>query len=236
MDLRIKFYRSLVTAACLSCWLLSLGCTSVPRNSLAIHDPSRWKNEIAAYTRSDATNPPPRGCIVFIGASYIRKWAPRLATDFPDMQAIDRGFGGAWLADVYYYADQIVIPYEPREVVVYAGGNDIFFGLRPEIVYGDFVALMTKLHHALPQTKLVFISLPPSPSRLADTEKFKEANDLIAEYCRHHNIGFVNTFALMLGPDGKPLSGIYSKDRLHMNDAGYDIWRDAVKPFLIPPK
>jgi lysophospholipase L1-like esterase len=214
--------------------LLSSGCASAPPNSLAEHDPSRWKNEIAAYERADAAHPPPRGCIVFTGASYIRKWEPRLATDFPNMQVVDRGFGGAWLADVYDYADRIIIPYAPREVVIYAGGNDVFFGLRSEFVFGDFVALMKKLHRALPETRLVFISLPPSPSRWADTARFKEVNDLIANYCRRHNIGFVDTFKLMLGPDGKPLPNIYDKGGLHMNAAGYDIWRDAVKPYLIP--
>lgn len=217
-----------------ACFLLSSGCASTPPNSLAEHDPSRWENEIAAYERSDATNPPPHGCIVFTGASYIRKWGPRLATDFPNLQVIDRGFGGACLADVYDYADRIIIPYKPREVVIYAGGNDIFFGLRPKIVFGDFVALMKKLHRALPNAKLVFISLPPSPSRLADTAKFKMVNNLIANYSRHHNIGFVDTFDLMLGPDGKPLPNIYDKGQLHMNATGYDLWRDAVKPYLTP--
>jgi hypothetical protein len=217
-----------------SCWLATAGCASLPANSIATHDPSRWQGEIAAYERADATNPPPRGCIVFAGASYIQKWGPRLATDFPGMQVIDRGFGGCELADVYDYADRIIIPYSPREVVIYAGGNDIAFGLRPEIVYGDFVALVSKLRHAMPKARLVFISLPPSPSRLADTRKFKQVNDLIAVYCQAQGISFVNTFALMLGPDGRPLPGIYAPDRLHLNAKGYDLWRDAVKPYLNP--
>jgi lysophospholipase L1-like esterase len=230
----MKLIRYMIFPARLAGLLLCSGCASAPPNSLATHDPTRWENEIVAYERSDATNPPLRGCIVFTGASYIKKWEPRLATDFPNMQVVDRGFGGCELADVYAYADRVIIPYAPREVVIYAGGNDVFFGLRPVIVYGDFVALMEKLHRALPQTKLVFISLPPSPSRLADTNKFKEVNDMIAGYCQQHDIAFVDTFALMLGADGKPLPGIYAKDRLHMNGAGYDIWRDAVKPYLIP--
>lgn len=216
-----------------ACWLALTGCASRPPNSLTTHEASRWQNEIAAFERSDATNPPPRGCIVFSGSSYIKMWTT-LAADFPNMQVINRGFGGCELADVYYYADRIIIPYAPREVVIYAGGNDIASGLRPEIVFGDFVALMKKLRQALPRTKLVFISCPPSPSRLAETDKFREVNTLIANYCKGHDIFFVNTFSLMLGPDGQPLAGIYASDRLHMNATGYAIWRDAVRPYLIP--
>jgi lysophospholipase L1-like esterase len=206
---------------------------AAPLNSLAKHDASKWRRDIAAFEAVDATNPPPRGCIVFSGSSYIRKWTT-LATDFPGLHAINRGFGGCHLADVYTYADRIIIPYAPREVVIYAGGNDISSGLAPEIVFGDFVALMTKLRGALPQAKLVFISCPPSPKRWEQTDKIKKTNELIAGYCRQHGISFVNAFKLMLGADGKPRPEIYGDDHLHMNATGYVIWRDAVAPYLIP--
>ena len=219
-----------VLAACV--WLF-VGCASTPPNSLAHHDASRWSQEIDAYTISDTTNPPPRGCIVFTGSSYIRRWTS-LSEDFPGMAVVNRGFGGCHLADVCAYADRIVIPYAPREVVIYAGGNDINSGMAPELVFGDFVALMTKLHTALPKTKLVFISCPPSPKRWAQTEKIKQTNALIANYCRRHGVTFVNTFPLMLDADSLPRPDIYVEDKLHMNAIGYAIWREAVAPHLIP--
>ncbi len=202
-----------------------------PTNSLAQHDAAKWRKDIAGFAAADATNPPPRGCIVFTGSSYIRKWTT-LATDFPGMPVVNRGFGGCHLADVYAYADRIVIPYAPREVVVYAGGNDINSGMAPELVFGDFVALMTKLRQALPRVKLVFISCPPSPKRWTQTDKIKTVNHLIAGYCQKHDITFVDTFSLMLGADGRPKPEIYGTDQLHMNETGYGIWRQAVAPFL----
>lgn len=216
----------------LACWLVCAGCASTPPNSLTTHDASHWRNDIAAFERSDATNPPPRGCIVFTGSSYIRFW--KVQDDFPGLPVVNRGFGGCELADVCDYADRIVITYAPREVVVYAGGNDIHAGMKPQIVFGDFVALMEKLHRALPRTKLVFISCPPSPSRWHETPQIKEVNSLIANYCERHRIVFVDTFSLMLTPDGRLRPEIYRADRLHMNATGYAIWRDAVRPYLIP--
>jgi lysophospholipase L1-like esterase len=213
-------------------WIFA-GCASAPPNSLAHHDASKWTNEINAFASVAATNPPPRGCVVFTGSSYIRRWTT-LAEDFPGMRAVNRGFGGCQLADVYAYADRMVIPYAPREVVLYAGGNDINAGKAPTVVFGDFVALMKKLRAALPQSKLVFISCPPSPKRWSQTEKIKMANALIADYCKSHDITFVNTFPLMLGEDGLPRADIYVEDRLHMNATGYGIWRNAVAPTLIP--
>jgi lysophospholipase L1-like esterase len=211
--------------------LLASGCRTATVNSIATHDSSRWKTEIATYEVQDATNAPASGCIVFTGSSYIRLWKS-LAVDFPGLPVVNRGFGGCQLADVYHYADRIVIRYAPREVVLYAGGNDIHAGKEPEVVYGDFVAVMTKLRNALPQVRLVFVSCPPSPQRWAETADIRKANALIADYCRSHDIAFVNTFELMLGPDGLPRPDIYAADRLHMNAKGYAIWRDAVAPHL----
>ena len=218
-------------AAWTSALLAMAGDDLTPTNSLAQHDASKWRKDIAAFEAADVTNPPPRGCIVFTGSSYIRKWTT-LAADFPGLSVVNRGFGGCHLADVYAYADRIVIGYAPREVVLYAGGNDINSGLAPELVFGDFVALMTKLRQALPQAKLVFISCPPSPKRWAQTDKIKMVNGLIAGYCREHDITFVDTFSLMLGANGKPKPEIYGEDHLHMNAAGYAIWRQAVAPYL----
>ncbi len=207
------------------------GCATPLQNSLATHNSSQWEKSIAAYEASDQTNPPPPHPIVFVGSSSIVKWKS-LAADFPDLPVINRGFGGSQLADSVNYADRIVIHYAPREVVVYAGGNDLNAGKSPEIVYGDFVALMQKLRAGLPHARLAFISSAPNHARWAQVEKVKRLNALVEAYCRRHDIAFINVFPLMLGPDGRPKPDIYVADGLHMNAKGYAIWQPAVAPFL----
>jgi len=211
--------------------LFGNGCATAPKNSLATHQSAQWENEIAAFEAHDQTNPPPTNPIVFVGSSSIRKWTS-LAADFPGLPVMNRGFGGSQLADSVNFADRIVIKYQPREVVVYAGGNDINAGKSPEIVYGDFVALMEKLQAGLPHARLVFISSAPNPARWAQVKKVKRLNSLAEKYCHHHGIAFINVFPLMLGADGEPLPDIYVADRLHMNAKGYAIWRQAVAPYL----
>src|SRR6266581_6373556 len=137
--------------------LLSAGCRTAPPNSLATHDSAKWEKDISAFEASDKTNPPPRGCIVFVGSSSIRKWT-NLTAHFPSLPVVNRGFGGSQLADSVNFADRIVTPYQPRQVVIYAGGNDINAGKAPEVVYGDFVALITKLRAKLPHVRIAYIS------------------------------------------------------------------------------
>ena len=219
----------LVAATCAA--LLLAGCATPPRNSLASHDSSKWANEIAAIEIRAATNPPPRDCILFVGSSSIRRWTS-LAADFPGLPVVNHGFGGSHLADSVDFADRIIIPFQPRQVVIYAGGNDINSHVDPDIVFGDFVALVTKIHAALPQTRIAYIASAPNLQRWAQVEKVKRLNALATAYCKRHGMDFINVFPLMLGPDGHPKPDIFVEDGLHMNEMGYAIWKDAVRPYL----
>jgi len=84
--------------------LAGAGCRTLPPNTLATHDSSRWEKDIRAFEASDATNRPPAGCILFVGSSSIRLWKS-LAADFPGLPVVNRGFGGSQLADAVNFAD-----------------------------------------------------------------------------------------------------------------------------------
>ena len=84
-------------------------------------------------------SPPQKGGIVFVGSSTIRRWDT--ASYFPDLKIINRGFGGSEMADAVRYVDRIILPYEPRLVVVYSGDNDISAGVSSESVVVQFERL-----------------------------------------------------------------------------------------------
>jgi lysophospholipase L1-like esterase len=206
-------------------------CKTLPPNTLAFHDASRWTNHIATFKAIDATNFPPQNCILFVGSSSIVRWKT-LQEDFPGLPVVNRGFGGSQMADAVKYADEIILPYKPRQVVIYSGTNDINAGKDPELVYGDLVALITHIRRSLPGARISVISVAPNPARWAQLEKIKTYNRLAEAYCARHNMDFINVFPLMLGPDGQPLPDIFVADRLHMNPQGYEIWKEAVRPYL----
>ena len=97
----------------------------------AAQDP-RYEKEVLAFEALDRTSPPPRGQIVFVGSSTIVAWDP--GRYFPDQKIINRGLWGSALVDSVRLVDRLVLPYEPRLVVVYAGDNDIDAGLTSEEV------------------------------------------------------------------------------------------------------
>ena len=179
-------------------------------------------------------NPPPENGIVFVGSSSIRLWTS-LATDFPGLPVINRGFGGSELADSVYYLDRIVLPYHPKTVVLFAGTNDIWSGKTPEKVFADFQAFRTKLHAALPEARLIYLSLTYAPSRQRVHEAMRTTNRLIAADCATDpRCTFVDVSTPVLDANGHARPELYREDQLHMLPAGYAIWTKVLAPYLKP--
>jgi lysophospholipase L1-like esterase len=155
-----------------------------------------------------------------------------LRQDFPGLPVVNRGFGGSELADSVKLAERIILRYHPRQVVIYAGANDLAGGKQPELVFGDFVALATKIRENLPNTGIALIASAPNPKRWAIVEKVKRFNSMAQEYCQAHGLTFIDVFHLMLGPNGLPRPDIFREDGLHMNAKGYAIWKEAIEPSL----
>jgi lysophospholipase L1-like esterase len=190
-----------------------------------------WEKDIAAFERQDRAKPPPKNAVVFVGSSSIRFWD--VAKSFPGMDAINRGFGGSQLADSVRFAPRIVVPYEPRIVVLYAGDNDLAFGKSPEQVAADFEAFTRVVLGKLPKTKLIFLSIKPSPLRSRLTEKVHKANALIEAYCKtDQRLLYIDVGTALLGSDGKPRKELFRRDGLHLNEKGYEVWNGILKPHL----
>src|SRR3954470_4355497 len=141
----------------------------------------KWEKAIAAFEEADKTSPPPQGAILFIGASGIARWKT-LKEDFPEYTVINRGFGGSQIEDSTYYADRIVIPYQPKTIVFQAGGNDINAGKSPETVAKDFEAFVAKVRAVLPEVRILFIEQGPSTARWAQHEKQQQFNKLVKQF------------------------------------------------------
>jgi lysophospholipase L1-like esterase len=211
--------------------LLLAGCSSPPVAQPP--DASQpFASEIQQFLATDRTNPPPKKGILFVGSSSIRLWKT-LAQDFPGQPVYNRGFGGSQIIDSVRYADLIILPYRPKRIVIYAGGNDINAGKSPEQVFADFQTLATKIRTRLPKTEINYISIAPNPARWAQVEKVRATNRLIEDYARHtSHITYIDVFSHMLGADGQPKPDIYVADRLHMNENGYALWKQLVGPYL----
>ena len=217
--------------------ILAVFCALVPAVDARQNrpDPERWEDVITAWEADDRETPPPDGAIVFVGSSSIRFW-DSVHEDMDPLTVIHRGFGGSWMLDAVHYVDRIVTNYNPRAVVVYEGDNDIGASrLPPEEYMNDLRAFVSRIHAVLPETRIYVLAIKPSVSRWDNWDLMDEANQLtIAEAARDDRLFYIDVATPMLGPAAaRPPEDIFVADMLHMNEQGYAIWTDVVRPFLM---
>ena len=218
------------------CLVLLAACTSAPSKTSGTSPPqasdsAQFEPEIAAFEQADSVVRRMPGGVVFVGSSSIRLW-DSLPDDFPGTAVINRGFGGSRLRDATYFADRIVVPYQPRAVVLYAGDNDLAEGRTPQQVRDDFTAFVAKVRTSLPQVRIAFVSVKPSPARQALLRKAQETNDLVRDWAgRQQGVDYLDVSTPMLD-QGQPRAELFVDDRLHMNRNGYAIWAGVVGPWL----
>jgi lysophospholipase L1-like esterase len=195
-------------------------------------------DEIQNFKKQDSAHFPPKNAILFVGSSSIRKWED-VQSYFPDEKIINRGFGGSELTDAIRNANEIIIPYHPKQVVIYSGENDLAYSdtITPVIVLARFRSLFNIIRSALPGVPLIYISIKPSPSRAALMPRMEEANKLIKQFLQSKKkTVFVDIYHKMLDKNGKPMPDLFLDDNLHMNAKGYHIWQKAIAPYLIKDK
>jgi len=215
------------------CVLVLLARSLTARQAGATNDLAQWEPEIQAFETADRSQPPRSGGILFIGSSSIRLWTT-LDKDFPGLPVLNRGFGGSQIREVTAFVPRIVLPYEPALIVFYCGTNDIASGHRTAAAAAaDFQAFVSAVRTALPSTRIAFISAAPNPARWHLREEMQDLNTRVREWARTADrIDFIDVWPAMLGADGLPRAGIYREDKLHMNAAGYEIWKGIVGEYL----
>jgi lysophospholipase L1-like esterase len=169
--------------------------------------------------------------IVVLGSSSIVAWKT-LEEEMAPLPIIRYGVVGSTMKDAISYIDRQVLPHKPKIVLLYEGDNDIISGITPAAILAHFQSFVQKVHQSLPQTKVIALSIKPSPSSWGLWEKSKETNALLKEYVQGNPLaGFIDISSSLLTDEGQPRPELYS-DGLHLNEEGYRLWCKVLKPLL----
>jgi len=194
-----------------------------------------FAEEIQAFKKQDILKPPPDSPILFVGSSSFRIWTD-MDKAFSGYPVINRGFGGSTFPDLIRYAQDIIIPYHAKQIVIYCGDNDLASSdsISADMVFERFRSLFEIIRSQQPGAEIAFVSIKPSPSRSRLRAKMEEANLLIKTFLSINNhTAFIDVYHQMLNPDGSVMTTIFREDKLHMNAGGYVIWQKTILPYLI---
>lgn len=191
-------------------------------------------NDIQQFKKKDSAAFPQAEQILFVGSSSFTMWKD-VQDYFPQHPIINRGFGGSSITDLIRYANDIILPYQPKQIVIYCGEND-FAGdekLMPAQVAERFYELFNIIRKKYKKVPIAYVSMKPSPSRTHLMAKFDVANVMIREFLKKKKrTDYIDVYHAMLNSDGTPMTDIFLKDNLHMNKKGYAIWQKIIEPYL----
>ena len=192
-------------------------------------------NEIKAFRKADSITTPPKNAVLLIGSSSFTNWKD-VAKYFPEHTIINRGFGGSSLPHMTMYAEDIIFKYNPKQIIIYCGENDLTGG--PSITADTIFNRVKKLHQLIrsryKKVPIAYISMKPSPSREKYLETMQKGNALIKAFMDHEKrSSYIDVYSSMLDANGKILTHIFLSDKLHMNAEGYKIWQGVIAPYLV---
>ncbi|PWL27446.1 GDSL-type esterase/lipase family protein [uncultured Roseivirga sp.] len=196
-------------------------------------DPLRFAEEVKKFENASVQYPT-QNRIVFTGSSSIRLWVD-FKSYFPEHNVINTGFGGSETSDLIHYKDLLISQFNPKQVFIYEGDNDVNSGKSGLQILADMNKLVNDLLEEGVEN-IVIIAPKPSIARWELKEKYEKVNaSFKAMADLSPNIQFADVWTPMLNEDGKVKSDIFVEDNLHMNKKGYDIWIKVIGPLLIKP-
>lgn len=194
----------------------------------------RWAKDIAAFDSLNKNETYSSEAVLFVGSSSIRRWE-NIASDMAPYEAIRRGYGGAKFTDMAVFAKRIITPHQYKAIVMFVGNGVVG---KPDDHTPDQIEELTRQivavsHKHQPGTPFFLIEITPCESRFDAWPKIRAVNARLREVALSTpHTYFIPTASHYLKADGRPRPELFVKDRLHLNDAGYELWSSLIRSRL----
>ena len=122
----------------------------------------RWALLRTEHIERHAANRPPPGAVVFYGTSTIKRWHS-LPRDFAGRQVVGVGMIAAVCDALTAWYDELVLPLQPRRLVLFAGIVEAALGVPPDAVAAGLEAMCLHARARQPGLPVALLSLLASP-------------------------------------------------------------------------
>jgi len=172
------------------------------------------------------------GIIIFTGSSSVRLWrdAGLLSKGSP---IINTAFGGSTAYGLNLYLEDLLLRYEPKQVFIYEGDNDIAAGRDTRTILEHLDTIFTRIWEQNSETEIVYIAAKPSPLRWEMRKEYEALNKAVERRAKKEDrLVFADVYSPML-EKGEVREDLFVGDRLHMNRTGYAIWAEVIRPLVM---
>lgn len=170
--------------------------------------------------------------IIFLGNSItdIAEWAEIWQNPKVKNRGIstDNSFG------VLARLDE-VLSSKPAKIFLMIGINDIAKNVPDSIIVNNIIKIAERVRKTSPATQLIIQSILPTNPVFTEFPRYQHkdvhirfVNQALREYCTKQKLIFVDLYSRFKDANGH-LSTDYTNDGVHINGAGYFLWRSVLK-------
>ena len=197
---------------------------------LSVED-KNFAREIAVLKNRIAQKKNKSDLFVFYGSSTIRLWK-NLDLDFPNLNTLNLGFGGAFIHSLSDYFEELFPDLNPKAIVLYLGGNDLTLGYSAKKIAEEIVLFLDKIHKKFPDAKIYNIAIKPSLERENELTKIKEINTRLEAISQTLPYLYQIDFYQKMIRDNSIRKELFLQDGLHLNADGYKVLKGAIEENL----
>ncbi len=127
----------------------------------------------------------------------------------------------------------------PKVIVLLIGTNNLKGGTTrqtPAEIRDGVASVLHELRQRLPGSTIILCGILPRQTKKYDwmPATLKETNTLLANLADGNHVRFLDMTSTFALADGTLVRGLYQNDELHLQNAGYWRWADALLPLLKP--
>ena len=197
-----------------------------------VHDKGNFTREISVLQRRANHKKSTSDLLVFYGSSTIRLWNS-LASDFPQHNTLNLGFGGAFIHSLSTHFDALFNGLQPKAIFLYLGGNDLSLHHSAKEIVSRITAFINRIYQKFPRVMVYNISIKPSYERQKDLPMIEEINAAMEELAKTTpQLQQLNLFDQLV-QQGKIRKDVLLQDGLHLNANGYKILKGLVHKALL---
>ena len=174
----------------------------------------------------------PKAAIVFLGNSITEGF--KLDEYFPEAQTINRGIVADHIDGLVERLYNSAVGLEPKKIFLMIGINDIGDQRDERYLREILSSLVDTLTSELPETEIYLHSILPTSSRWKNCppDQIRRINDFLEILALDAGIIYVDLYPLFLDESREYINPKLTKDGLHPNQAGYDIWAEKIKSIV----
>ncbi len=181
--------------------------------------------KLARYAEENAALLPGEDHVVFLGDSLTDGCA--LERYYPEYKTLNRGIGGDKTSDLVDRLKVSAYDAHPAAVVLLIGGNNL------GTMFDDYEEILKGLQGALPEAKVVVVSLTAMGGRFAQKNALVCLNNVkIKLLAEKYGYLYVDAFTPLFDPEINEIKPEYTSDGAHLTDAGYKVLTAEVKKAL----